>query len=210
VRLVRLDVQDVSVREGPSLHVSCLPGLLVCRCVFFVRAPLLQQLPRHLSRGCVAANEISTRFARITGMDASTASPAVTAPLALAVASTSRRSAKRKAEEPAGGVTKVTAGGVAKVTAVPAVPVCPITYEPIEHPVRTKYGHVFERDALLTWVLMHGTCPLTRQPLCMADIVSLLEKGAIAKNPIVVTEEEGEIVDLTGIDDDDNDNEHEP
>jgi hypothetical protein len=139
-------------------------------------------------------------------MNASTASPAVTKPLALTVASTSRRSAKRKAEEPA--------GGVAKVTAVPAVPVCPITHEPIEHPVRTKYGHVFERHALLTWVLMHGTCPLTRQPLCMADIVSLLEKGDTAENPIVVTEndeeedeEEEEIVDLTGIDDDD---EHEP
>ena len=129
-------------------------------------------------------------------MDASTAPPASPAPLALTVASTSRPSAKRKAEQPAGGVAKVT-----------AVLVCPITYEPIEHPVRTKYGHVFERHALLKWVLMHGTCPLTRQPLCLADIVSLLEKGATAKNAISLLEEEDEeIVDLTGINDDD----HEP
>jgi TolA-binding protein len=46
----------------------------------------------------------------------------------------------------------------------------------MEDPVRTKYGHVFEREALDNWILKCGPenacCPVTRQPLCATDVES--------------------------------------
>jgi hypothetical protein len=42
--------------------------------------------------------------------------------------------------------------------------------QPFQRPVRTKYGHFFERRAILEWIDKHHTCPLTRQPLRRADL----------------------------------------
>lgn len=42
---------------------------------------------------------------------------------------------------------------------------CPITMEMLVDPVKTPYGHCFERSAIVHWVQDNGTCPLTRQRL---------------------------------------------
>jgi hypothetical protein len=40
------------------------------------------------------------------------------------------------------------------------------------HPVMAKTGHNFERDAIMIWVDSNGTCPITRKPLEMSDLVT--------------------------------------
>ena len=51
--------------------------------------------------------------------------------------------------------------------------VCPLTQEIMTHPVMTKYGHNFEKTALTQWLNRgNDTCPLTRQPLHLQDIIS--------------------------------------
>jgi len=56
----------------------------------------------------------------------------------------------------------------------PASFCCPITLAIMSDPVRTKYNHVFEREALDQWILkcgpQHACCPVTRQPLCATDV----------------------------------------
>jgi len=51
---------------------------------------------------------------------------------------------------------------------------CPITLTIMADPVRTRCGHVFEREALDNWILTcgldHACCPLTRRPLRPADV----------------------------------------
>jgi hypothetical protein len=58
----------------------------------------------------------------------------------------------------------------------PAWLCCPITLAIMEDPVRTKYNHVFEREALENWILTCGPgnayCPVTRQPLRATDVKS--------------------------------------
>ena len=45
---------------------------------------------------------------------------------------------------------------------------CPITLELLRDPVRTVYGHVFERRVLQAWLMRSpSTCPNTRRPLTM-------------------------------------------
>ena len=39
---------------------------------------------------------------------------------------------------------------------------CPISYQIMKNPVVTKYGHHFDKDHLLEWIEIHGTCPITR------------------------------------------------
>ena len=46
---------------------------------------------------------------------------------------------------------------------------CPLTYQVMDRPVRTIYGHVFERGALEEWLSTRSTCPLTRHPLTSTD-----------------------------------------
>lgn len=51
--------------------------------------------------------------------------------------------------------------------------VCPLTLEVMTHPVMTKYGHCYEKKALLTWINRgNGTCPLTGQSLSPSDVIS--------------------------------------
>lgn len=48
--------------------------------------------------------------------------------------------------------------------------ICPITLQLFRDPVRAKDGHVYERQAIVTWILEHGTSPLTREPLTLDDL----------------------------------------
>eukprot|EP00750_Incisomonas_marina_P028559 INCI6764.2.p1 GENE.INCI6764.2~~INCI6764.2.p1 ORF type:complete len:587 (+),score=97.44 INCI6764.2:61-1761(+) len=47
---------------------------------------------------------------------------------------------------------------------------CPITTSLMSQPVRTTYGHTFERSAIAIWVSAHQTCPLTRQKLVLDQL----------------------------------------
>lgn len=50
--------------------------------------------------------------------------------------------------------------------AVPIDFVCPLTLEVFTDPLMSKYGHNFERQAILEWLAQGSTgCPITRQPL---------------------------------------------
>lgn len=48
---------------------------------------------------------------------------------------------------------------------------CPITKDLPLIPVRTPYGHVFEKAAIETWIETNPTCPLTRYKLHINDLV---------------------------------------
>ena len=54
---------------------------------------------------------------------------------------------------------------------VPDQMLCPLTLEIMETPVLTRWGHNFEKDALLRWLQNHGICPLTRNSMSISDIV---------------------------------------
>jgi hypothetical protein len=57
--------------------------------------------------------------------------------------------------------------------------ICPLTLEIFKIPMVTRYGHNFEKDALLHWLEQHNQCPLTRYPLSLNDGIinrSLLSK----------------------------------
>ena len=43
--------------------------------------------------------------------------------------------------------------------------VCPLTLELMKQPLYSKYGHSFERKAILQWLSTNDTCPVTRKPL---------------------------------------------
>jgi hypothetical protein len=40
----------------------------------------------------------------------------------------------------------------------------------MKDPVRTKYGHHFERQEIIKWIETYKSCPLTRQPLTKSDL----------------------------------------
>ena len=45
------------------------------------------------------------------------------------------------------------------------------TYEVMRDPVTTPGGHTFERYDIEHWIRLRGTCPLTRKPLAVSDLV---------------------------------------
>lgn len=47
---------------------------------------------------------------------------------------------------------------------------CPITRETINTAMRSKYGHYYERAAIMEWVSAKHQCPLTKLPLEMIDL----------------------------------------
>ena len=47
---------------------------------------------------------------------------------------------------------------------------CPITHTIMRDPVKTKYGHSFEKEAIEEWLKKDAKCPITRQPLGVEDI----------------------------------------
>lgn len=59
---------------------------------------------------------------------------------------------------------------------VPSDFICPITMEIMVHPVMTRYGHCFDRSAIMTWMSSSDgskfECPLTRKPLRISDIIN--------------------------------------
>jgi U-box domain len=59
---------------------------------------------------------------------------------------------------------------------VPPEFICPITMEIMIHPVMTRYGHCFDRSAIITWMCSSDgeqcECPLTRKPLRISDIIN--------------------------------------
>ena len=48
---------------------------------------------------------------------------------------------------------------------IPDIFVCPLTMDLMKDPLYSKYGHNFERNAILLWLAKENTCPITRQPL---------------------------------------------
>ena len=54
---------------------------------------------------------------------------------------------------------------------VPDMFLCPITFEIMIEPMMTRDGFTFDKRAILPWVAQHHTCPLTRKPLNLCDIV---------------------------------------
>ncbi len=43
--------------------------------------------------------------------------------------------------------------------------ICPISREVMKRPSQTIYGQIYESTCIMPWILKHGTCPITRQPL---------------------------------------------
>ena len=55
---------------------------------------------------------------------------------------------------------------------VPPEFICPITLQIMRDPVMTKYGHNFERSAILEWLHRgHTRCPITRKKLNLSKLV---------------------------------------
>jgi hypothetical protein len=54
---------------------------------------------------------------------------------------------------------------------VPSQFVCPITQQIFHDPVVDLQGHNYERDAILEWLSLHGTCPLTRRQLEPSNLI---------------------------------------
>jgi U-box domain len=54
---------------------------------------------------------------------------------------------------------------------IPSEFLCPITLEVMIKPLMSKYGHHYERDAILEWIGSSGTCPLTRRSLGLRDLL---------------------------------------
>jgi hypothetical protein len=53
---------------------------------------------------------------------------------------------------------------------VPNSYICPITRQVMVQPLRTPSGAHFERAAILSWMKVVGTCPLTLTPLQVSDL----------------------------------------
>ncbi|CAF4023054.1 unnamed protein product [Rotaria magnacalcarata] len=49
---------------------------------------------------------------------------------------------------------------------------CPITLQFFRDPVIAADGHAYERVAIVKWIEKHGTSPMTREPLNIADLIS--------------------------------------
>ncbi len=63
-------------------------------------------------------------------------------------------------------------GRAETIAGPPAHLICPISLTLLQDPVKTPAGHTFSRKELIAWVGLHGNCPLTRQPLSEADLVT--------------------------------------
>jgi hypothetical protein len=95
---------------------------------------------------------------------------------------------------------------------VPHEYICPITMELMHHPMATRYGHTYERNAIVQWISSgNGYCPLTRTPLSYSDIIPhrQMEKKIVcwkARNKIadlslssILATQEDRAVDFVGV-----------
>ncbi|KAG7365121.1 U-box domain containing protein [Nitzschia inconspicua] len=57
-------------------------------------------------------------------------------------------------------------------TVVPQRFLCPLTLDIFKDPVLSKYGHTYERSAILQWLQDHETCPISRKPLTPRYLIS--------------------------------------
>lgn len=56
---------------------------------------------------------------------------------------------------------------------VPPEFLCPITNEIMQDPVLSKYGHSYERSAIVEWLASHSnTCPMTRKKMQLSDLIT--------------------------------------
>jgi U-box domain len=71
--------------------------------------------------------------------------------------------------------SKVEAASILGVD-VPSHFICPITSEVMVHPIVTRNGMNYERDAIIEWLQTGATsCPLTRQPLFLSELATNLK-----------------------------------
>ena len=57
-------------------------------------------------------------------------------------------------------------------TKIPDEFIWPITKEIMKHPLLSRYGQTYERDAILTFLTKHKhICPITRQKLHISDLI---------------------------------------
>jgi hypothetical protein len=82
--------------------------------------------------------------------------------------------------------------------------ICPISLQPMVHPLTTRSGRNFERSAILNWLRDgNGCCPLTRQPLRPSDLIpnrqleSRIRFWRTRNNLPEPTEEEGDFEAVT-------------
>ena len=54
---------------------------------------------------------------------------------------------------------------------IPEEFICPLTLELYKNPVMTRWGHTYERDAIIEWLHTHDECPLTRNSMTLRDII---------------------------------------
>lgn len=50
--------------------------------------------------------------------------------------------------------------------------ICPLTLQIMRDPVLSRYGQNFERAAILQWLCKNNTCPLTRRPLELRQLIA--------------------------------------
>lgn len=55
---------------------------------------------------------------------------------------------------------------------VPSQFICSLTLQRMRDPVLSRYGHSYERSAIIEWLLKRPECPLTRQPLKLSDLIT--------------------------------------
>ena len=63
--------------------------------------------------------------------------------------------------------------------------VCPITTEPPEVPVKTPCGHIFDRDAIVSWVVNNPTCPCCRAPVDENSLENLANHVQQVANEVI-------------------------
>ena len=56
---------------------------------------------------------------------------------------------------------------------IPPEFLCPITNEIMQDPVMSRFGHAYERSAIVEWLASHShTCPLTRKKMQLSDLIT--------------------------------------
>jgi hypothetical protein len=70
---------------------------------------------------------------------------------------------------------------------VPSEYICPITLAIMQNPVIDSHGHHFEKVAIVEWITLHHTCPISREWIT----ASMLHPATDLKKEITVWKEKG-------------------
>jgi U-box domain len=58
------------------------------------------------------------------------------------------------------------------VDGIPSAFLCPLTLNIMAVPMMSRWGHSFERAAILEWLGKgHTCCPITRKPMALSDLI---------------------------------------